>query len=107
APQPQLVLKRSQLEWRRATMKARQLIDGAPFGPEALKVIGQAFAPAGQQSHLTSAMNVRPLTGRGTRWPTPCCKHHPRHAASEEQSRMGWLDNMVPADLTRHPADNS
>jgi hypothetical protein len=27
-------------------MKARQLIDGASFGPEALKVIGQAFDEA-------------------------------------------------------------
>jgi hypothetical protein len=29
-------------------MKARQLIDGASFGPEALKVIGRAFDEAWQ-----------------------------------------------------------
>ena len=29
-----------------AIMKARQLIDGASFGPEALKAIGQAFDKA-------------------------------------------------------------
>jgi hypothetical protein len=30
-------------------MKARQLIDGASFGPESLKVIGQAFDDAWAQ----------------------------------------------------------
>ena len=49
----------------RGLMKARQLIDGASFGPEALKVIGQALDDA--WASIAPGVASNPLVVRATR----------------------------------------
>ena len=52
--------------------RARQLIDGASFGPEALKVIGQAFENGWPRYAATSAMIQTTSIGQATVWRMPC-----------------------------------
>jgi hypothetical protein len=42
------LVKRGGVDRRREEMKARQMLDGASYGPDALKAIGQAFDQAWQ-----------------------------------------------------------
>jgi hypothetical protein len=46
-------------------MKARQVINGAPFGPDALKVVGQAFDEA--WAHIATSIGNDPVTIEGAR----------------------------------------
>jgi hypothetical protein len=53
-------------------MKARKLIDGASFGPETLKVVGQAFDEAWTQIAGNFGNDVHTIAPAIADDPTPC-----------------------------------
>ena len=72
---------RTMLDNARA-MKARERIDGAAFGPEALKAIGQAFDEAWLGSQAISATIHKVSRQRARSSPTRCCRLQTKTAAT-------------------------